>query len=57
MSLSGLCAGCGASAQLEAAQQIRNKSGPYYERWLAGLSHAMHKRIAALNEQAGSEPN
>jgi hypothetical protein len=49
MSLSGLCAECGASAQLEAAEQIRNKYGPYYERWLAGLAHATHKRIAALN--------
>jgi hypothetical protein len=55
MSLTGRCAECGARAQIESAVQIRNRSGPYYERWLAGFSHAAAKRVAALNKQHESD--
>lgn len=40
----GLCMACGMGAVREAATQLHNKSGPIYEKYLAG-SKAARERI------------
>jgi len=37
LSIHGLCAACSHARQMESAKQIRNKSGPYYEKWKARI--------------------
>lgn len=38
---SGLCPECAHARQRNAANQIRNKAGPIYERWKAGLKRSV----------------
>lgn len=33
LSIHGLCPECAYARQRESARQIKNKSGPYYEKW------------------------
>lgn len=42
---SGLCDQCGWSRVLEAAQQLRAKEGPIYEKWLAAYRAAMQRLL------------
>ena len=37
LSAAGLCSQCSALRVRECIEQLRNKRGPYYYRWLAGL--------------------
>lgn len=48
-----LCADCAINRQLEAARQIRNKSGHFYDLWLTGMVKAVLKGL----ERAEIDPD
>lgn len=41
LSIHGLCAACSHARQMESARQIKNKSGPHYEKWKEGLRRSV----------------
>ena len=43
ISVHGLCPDCSWERQKEAQRQIKNKSGPFYEKWKAGLKRSLEE--------------
>ena len=38
------CVRCGIEKNMQTVEQLRNKSGPFYERWLARIRGGLSKR-------------
>lgn len=48
MSLTGRCLKCSTDAMLTANEELRERRGPTYERWLIGRVVAMPRELAKL---------
>jgi len=49
-----LCPDCAISRQLESAKQLREKSGPIYEKWIRGRQESA-KRLLGIAEETDKE--
>jgi hypothetical protein len=51
ISRNGLCEDCALDNQIENARQLRERSGPYYDRWLRATHAAMAAKIKRLEQR------